>query len=129
VSVSEPNHLVLIVTNSDFDDPQRARLSTPARDAEALAAVLADPAIGNFDVTLRVDEPEGVVRREIARLYRRRRKRDLLLLLLRPRRPRRPRQPPSGHPRYREGSAGRHGAGRGPRARHWSSSAGALGRR
>jgi tetratricopeptide (TPR) repeat protein/uncharacterized caspase-like protein len=75
-----PDRLALIVANSAFEDSKLARLRTPTRDAEALAEVLADPAIGAFDVTLRVDQPEGVVRREIARIYRRRRKDDLLLL-------------------------------------------------
>ena len=75
-----PDRLALIIANSDFDDPKLCQLRTPLRDAEALAEVLGDPEIGNFDVSLLVDEPEGVVRRKIARLYAHRRKSDLLLL-------------------------------------------------
>jgi formylglycine-generating enzyme required for sulfatase activity/uncharacterized caspase-like protein len=78
--VPMPDRLALIVANSDFRDPQLARLNTPLRDAEALAEVLADPAIGAFDVTLLVDEAEAMVRRQVTRLYQRRRPDDLLLL-------------------------------------------------
>ena len=75
-----PDRLALIIANSDFDDPKLCRLQTPLRDAEALAEVLDNPEIGNFDVSLLVDEPVDVVRRKIARFYAYRRKRDLLLL-------------------------------------------------
>jgi hypothetical protein len=73
------DRLALIIANSEFDDPKLSRLVTPSHDAEALAQVLSDPAIGGFDVTLRVNETMPVVRREIARLYQRRKKGDLLL--------------------------------------------------
>ena len=75
-----PDRLALIIANSNFDDPKLSQLRTPLRDAEALAEVLGDPEIGNFDVSLLVDEPEGEVRRKIARLYAHRRRSDLLLL-------------------------------------------------
>ena len=74
------DRLALIIANSEYDDPKLARLVTPSRDAEALAEVLSDPAIGGFEVTLLVDETEPVVRRGIARLYHRRKRGDLLLL-------------------------------------------------
>jgi formylglycine-generating enzyme required for sulfatase activity len=74
------DRLALIIANSEFDDPKLARLATPGRDAEALAQVLGDPAIGGFEVTLLVDKTERVLRREVARLYQRRKKGDLLLL-------------------------------------------------
>ena len=74
------DRLALIIANSDFEDEKLCRLKTPIRDAEALAAVLGDPEIGDFDVTLLMDEPEPLVRRRIARLYHRRRRSDLLLL-------------------------------------------------
>ena len=72
--------LALIIANSEFSDPKLACLSMPIRDAKALAQVLSDPDIGGFDVTQVLDEPAQVVRREIERLYRRRRRGDLLLL-------------------------------------------------
>jgi uncharacterized caspase-like protein len=74
------DRLALIIANSEFDDPKLSRLRTPSRDAEALAQVLSDPAIGGFEVSLLVDEREPVVRRRIARLYYRRKRGDLLLL-------------------------------------------------
>jgi hypothetical protein len=74
------DRLALIIANSDFEDEKLCRLKTPTRDAKALAAVLGDPDIGDFDVTLLIDEPEPVVRRRIARLYTRRKRSDLLLL-------------------------------------------------
>jgi formylglycine-generating enzyme required for sulfatase activity len=75
-----PDRLALIIANNEFDDPKISRLKTPGRDAEALADVLCDPVIGGFEVTLLVDETERIVRRAIARLYQRRKRRDLLLL-------------------------------------------------
>jgi formylglycine-generating enzyme required for sulfatase activity/uncharacterized caspase-like protein len=75
-----PDRIALIIANGDFDDPKLSRLHTPTRDAEALAEVLGDPDIGDFDVTLLVDQPESVVRRAVARFYAHRTRRDLLLL-------------------------------------------------
>ena len=72
--------LALIIANNEYDDPKLARLVTPSRDAEALAEVLRDPAIGGFEVTTLVNETEQVVRREIARLYQQKKRGDLLLL-------------------------------------------------
>jgi formylglycine-generating enzyme required for sulfatase activity len=74
------DRLALIIANSEFDDPKLSRLVAPSHDAESLAEVLRDPAIGGFDVTLLVDEREPVVRRRVARLYHRRKRGDLLLL-------------------------------------------------
>jgi len=74
------DRLALIIANSEFDDPNIARLVTPSRDAEALAKVLSDPAIGGFDVTLLANRTLREVRAQIGRLYRRRKKDDLLLL-------------------------------------------------
>ena len=74
------DRLALIIANGDFDDPKLSRLRTPTRDAEALAEVLSDPKIGDFDVTLLIDEVEGLVRREIGGLYDQRSGSDLVLL-------------------------------------------------
>jgi formylglycine-generating enzyme required for sulfatase activity len=74
------DRLALIIANSKFDDPKLTRLATPGRDAEALAQVLGDPAIGGFEVTLLVNKTLRIVRREIARLYQRKKRGDLLLL-------------------------------------------------
>jgi hypothetical protein len=45
----------LIVANARYDDAGLRRLRSPGKDAEELAAVLGDPAIGNFNVDLLVD--------------------------------------------------------------------------
>jgi uncharacterized caspase-like protein len=74
------DRLALIIANGNFDDPKLSRLSTPIRDAEALAEVLRNPDIGNFDVTLLIDESESEIRRAIGRFYARRKRDDLLLL-------------------------------------------------
>jgi hypothetical protein len=50
------DRLALIIAHSEFDDPNLSRLSTPGRDAKALAEVLGDPAAGGFEVELLVDE-------------------------------------------------------------------------
>jgi hypothetical protein len=74
------SRLALIIANSDFDDPKLCRLHKPIQDAEALAEVLDDPDIGDFNVTLLINEPEPVMRRKIAQLYSRQKRSDLLLL-------------------------------------------------
>jgi len=74
------DRLALIIANNEYDDPKLARLATPRHDAEALAEVLRDPAIGGFDVTLLANTTLRVVLQEIAHLYRRRKRDDLLLL-------------------------------------------------
>jgi hypothetical protein len=74
------DRLALIIANGDFDDPKLSRLRTPTRDAEALAEVLSDPKIGDFDVTLLIDEVDGLVRRRIGWLYDQRSGSDLVLL-------------------------------------------------
>jgi formylglycine-generating enzyme required for sulfatase activity len=74
------DRIALVIANSEFDDPKLTRLAMPGHDAKALAEVLRDPNIGGFDVTELVDRPLRVVRREVARLYHRRTKDDLLLL-------------------------------------------------
>lgn len=56
----------LVIATSDYADPQLGQLRSPVKDAEDLAAVLADPAIGGFKVTTLIDQTESRIRREIA---------------------------------------------------------------
>ena len=70
----------LIVANGEYRSEKLRRLRAPAHDAEALARVLEDPAIGGFEVGLVSDQPEHVLRRRIARFFAERRRDDLLLL-------------------------------------------------
>jgi Caspase domain len=70
----------LIVANGEYRSAKLRRLRAPARDADALARVLQDPAIGDFHVELVRDQPEHVLRRRVARFFADRRRDDLLLL-------------------------------------------------
>lgn len=56
----------LLVATYGYRDPGLRRLTAPAHDAEALAAVLEDLAIAGFDVTMLVNEPHHVVGEAIA---------------------------------------------------------------
>ncbi len=70
----------LIVAAYAFEDPKFAQLRAPARDAEALAAVLADPDIGGFEVTTLVNQRADEVSQEIEGFFADRAPDDLLLL-------------------------------------------------
>jgi hypothetical protein len=47
----------LIIANSEYEDPSLRKLVAPTQDAEALAAVLQDPAIGGFEVQTLLNAP------------------------------------------------------------------------
>jgi Caspase domain len=70
----------LIVANDAYEDAGLGRLRAPARDAEALARVLADPAIGGFEVDVISNQPEWRLRRTIGAFFSDRSRDDLLLL-------------------------------------------------
>ncbi|WP_433261734.1 caspase, EACC1-associated type [Micromonospora vinacea] len=70
----------LVVANARYDDPALAALRAPTHDADALARVLGDPAIGGFDVELLMDADERTVRRRVAGFFADRDRDDLLLL-------------------------------------------------
>lgn len=70
----------LIVANATYEDAGLQRLRAPVWDAEGLARVLGDPAIGNFEIRLLRDEPEPRVRREVAAFFANRDPDDMLLL-------------------------------------------------
>jgi hypothetical protein len=70
----------LVIANSHYDDPGLAQLRSPGHDADALAGVLGDPAIGGFNVELLTDADERSIRRRIAAFFAGRDRDDLLLL-------------------------------------------------
>ncbi|MBU2669315.1 caspase family protein [Actinoplanes bogorensis] len=70
----------LVIANADYEDQALAALRAPSRDADALARVLGDPAIGGFDVDLLMDADERTVRRRLAAFFADRDRDDLLLL-------------------------------------------------
>ncbi|HEY2959628.1 MAG TPA: caspase family protein [Actinomycetota bacterium] len=69
----------LIVANDSYQDPGLRQLRAPGIDARALESVLADPAIGGFDVRVVANESESRLRREVAAFFAARAHDDLLL--------------------------------------------------
>ncbi len=51
----------LLVATYRYQDATLRQLTAPAHDAEALAEVLRNPEIANFDVTILINEPHHVV--------------------------------------------------------------------
>jgi hypothetical protein len=72
--------LALIVASYQYKDPELRQLMAPAQDAEALARVLGDPAIGNFEVQTLLNEPSYQVGPIIETFFADRKRDDLLLL-------------------------------------------------
>lgn len=70
----------LIIANSQYDDPDLRQLVAPSQDADALARVLSNPAIGGFDVKQLLNRPAREVSEEIERFFLDRSRDDLLLL-------------------------------------------------
>ena len=72
--------LALIIASYEYQDPDLRRLVAPAQDAEALARVLEDPAIGGFEVQTLLNEPSHEANRTIEAFFTERKRDDLLLL-------------------------------------------------
>jgi WD40 repeat protein len=72
--------LALLVATYDYQDTELRQLTAPAHDAEALAAVLRDPDIAGFEVTILLNQPHHVVGEAVGDFYRDRRRDDLTLL-------------------------------------------------
>ncbi len=71
----------LIIGNSEYQDPNLARLVTPAADVNALSALLRDVEIGAFDEVLTlVNELSATIRRRTALFFAQKTADDLLLL-------------------------------------------------
>jgi len=70
----------LIVANDVYEHEGLERLSAPAADAEALAAVLGDAAIGGFEVDVVHNEPAHVIQGRVEDLFAESRADDVLLL-------------------------------------------------
>src|SRR5215831_11463036 len=70
----------LIVASYDYADPGLGQLHAPANDAQALEAVLRDPAIGGFEVRTLLNEPAHVVNLAVEEFFADRRAGDLLLV-------------------------------------------------
>ena len=74
--------LALVVATSTYTDPGLRQLRAPARDADDLAQVLADPGIGGFTVTTVIDQPAQQIRLAIEDFLDGRGTGDLLLVYL-----------------------------------------------
>jgi WD40 repeat protein len=72
----------LVVATGTYTDPGLNRLRAPARDADDLAQVLADPGIGGFTVTTVIDQPAHQVKLAIEDFVDGRGTGDLLLVYL-----------------------------------------------
>ena len=71
----------LLIGNSEYDDPNLARLVSPAVDVNGLADLFRAPEIGGFDVvTVVINQTAANIRREIARFFSQKKRDDLLLL-------------------------------------------------
>jgi uncharacterized caspase-like protein len=70
----------LIVANDRYDDEGLRELAAPAQDADALAAALADPAIGGFEVAVRHNVSAQELRVAVEDFFADRKPEDLLLL-------------------------------------------------
>jgi hypothetical protein len=81
-SGSGPRRVALLVATSTYDDPGLARLVSPAQDAEALAAVLAAPSIGGFEVSSVEDATSGEIGQQMEDFAAERDRADLMLLYL-----------------------------------------------
>ncbi|MFI2506331.1 caspase family protein [Streptomyces sp. NPDC018972] len=77
--MSAGRHALLVATGR-YDNEALRRLRSPARDVQALAEVLEDPRIGDFEVSTVVDGRHQEVTRAIEHFFLDRRRDDLLLL-------------------------------------------------
>jgi len=72
----------LLIANGRYQDPQLRRLRSPTGDVEALRDVLADPRIGDFEVSSVVDRETQEIRQAIEGFFASGTLRDLLLLYI-----------------------------------------------
>ena len=78
----EGRRRALIVATGTYADATLAGLRAPGRDAEELAAILEDAAIGGFDVETVLDVPADGLRRRVARFCSQGGPRDLALVYI-----------------------------------------------
>src|SRR5215471_13126229 len=70
----------LIIANSEYEDGHLRELVAPARDAEDLERVLADPEVGGFEVKTLLNRPALEISVAIEKFFLNRKREDLLLL-------------------------------------------------
>jgi DNA-binding beta-propeller fold protein YncE len=75
----DKKRFALVIANSEYQDPDLQKLLAPSSDAEALAKVLRNPEIGEFEVTALVNKRSSEVNEEIEKFFADRGRDDLLL--------------------------------------------------
>jgi hypothetical protein len=80
VTAVKSKRSALIIASDDYSDPGLKRLRAPASDVRALAAVLRDPGIGDFEVRTLLNEPAHEVNLAVEEFFADRQPDDLLLL-------------------------------------------------
>ena len=78
--MTEERRFALIVASSQYTDPDLQKLIAPAQDAESLARILKDSAIGSFQVKTLLNETSYKVNQEIQAFINERERDDLLLI-------------------------------------------------
>jgi len=76
----DDRRFALIIYSSDYSDSELRKLTAPAGDADDLARILGDPAIGGFEVRTLANEPSHRLNQEIESFFDNRKRGDLLLL-------------------------------------------------
>lgn len=78
--MADTGRYALIIGNSQYNDKTLQQLVTPSQDAKALARVLEDKTIGNFEkVDVKLNDESYRLRREIERFFTKRKSTDTLL--------------------------------------------------
>ena len=72
--------LALVVAVDRYDHPALHRLASPAADAESLAEVLGDPALGGFEVEILHNPSSSAAAERVEQVLADRRSTDLVLL-------------------------------------------------
>jgi len=79
-AVREGARSALIVATARYDDPALQGLRGASADADALAQVLGDPAIGGFDIRTVLDQPAHVIAEAVEEFFADRSPEDLLVV-------------------------------------------------
>jgi molecular chaperone DnaJ len=80
MNTTETARDALLIAVGAYSNPTLSKLRSPTKDAEALAAVLADSDIGRFRVSQAVDQPSYQIMQTIERFFTGRSRADTLLL-------------------------------------------------
>lgn len=78
--MSESSKFALLIASDRYADPELRQLQAPSQDAEALARILENPEIGDFQVTGLYNQTWSIVRQKIHEFLQSRRREDTTLL-------------------------------------------------